>query len=139
MLVLNRKREEKVQIGPDITITILRIKGRAVKIGIEAPEGVRVIRSELLGKPSAAPSDEPPAVDARQRPVASPGGPAPGDPARGSIPSNHPAASLDPGRAGRGGPWRRAPRADVAPQESFTLRVGPALVTPPAQAAGPWT
>ena len=139
MLVLNRKREEKVQIGPDITITILRIKGRAVKIGIEAPDGVRVIRSELLGKPSPAGAGEPPAADARRRPVVSPGGPAPGEPARASIPSDHPAASFDRGRAGRGGPWRRAPRADVAPQEPLTLRVGPALAAAAPRPASPWT
>ena len=139
MLVLNRKREEKVQIGPDITITILRIKGRAVKIGIEAPEGVRVMRSELLSTPSPAEAGEPPAADARRRPVMPPGGPAPGEPARAPIPSDYPAASLDRGRAGRGGPWRRAPRADVAPQEPLTLRVGPALATAAARPAGPGT
>ena len=138
MLVLNRKREEKVQIGPDITITILRIKGRAVTIGIEAPEGVRVMRSELLSNPSPVEAGgEPPAAEARHRSIVSPGGPGPGDTARGSIPSDHSAASLDPGRAGRGGPWRRAPRADVAPREPLTLRVGPALATAAARPVSP--
>lgn len=47
MLVLSRKKEEKIQVGQDITITILRIKGRSVQIGIEAPTGVTILRSEL--------------------------------------------------------------------------------------------
>lgn len=48
MLVLSRKREEKIQIGQDVTITILRIKGQSVQIGIEAPTGVKILRTELL-------------------------------------------------------------------------------------------
>ncbi len=47
MLVLTRKLNEQVQIGNEVTIKILRIKGKAVRIGIEAPENIRVIRSEL--------------------------------------------------------------------------------------------
>lgn len=48
MLVLTRKTEEKIQIGQDITITVLRIKGHSVRIGIEAPDGVTVLRQELV-------------------------------------------------------------------------------------------
>ena len=48
MLVLTRKMRQKIQIGPNISITILRIKGSAVRIGIEAPKGIRVFRSELV-------------------------------------------------------------------------------------------
>jgi carbon storage regulator CsrA len=47
MLVLTRKVEEKIQIGPNITLTIVRIKGHSVQIGIEAPDQVRVLRGEL--------------------------------------------------------------------------------------------
>lgn len=47
MLVLTRKLNGQVQIGNEVTIKILRIKGKAVRIGIEAPENIRVIRSEL--------------------------------------------------------------------------------------------
>ncbi len=50
MLVLTRKVEQKLQIGPNITVTVLRIKGRAVKIGVEAPQGVQILRTELLGQ-----------------------------------------------------------------------------------------
>lgn len=47
MLVLTRKHQEQIRIGDNITLTILRIKGNAVRIGIEAPREVRVVRGEL--------------------------------------------------------------------------------------------
>ena len=47
MLVLTRKYQEKIRIGDNITITILRTKGKAVRLGIEAPTDVPVIRGEL--------------------------------------------------------------------------------------------
>lgn len=47
MLVLTRKLQEKICIGNDITVTILRVKGQQVRIGIEAPRDIRVIRGEL--------------------------------------------------------------------------------------------
>jgi carbon storage regulator len=47
MLVLTRKYQEKIRIGHDITITVLRTKGKAVRLGIEAPADVPVIRGEL--------------------------------------------------------------------------------------------
>jgi carbon storage regulator CsrA len=47
MLVLTRKATEQIQIGENVMITILRIKGQSVRIGIEAPREVRVIRAEL--------------------------------------------------------------------------------------------
>jgi len=47
MLVLTRKYQEKIRIGENITITVLRMKGKAVRLGIEAPGSVPVIRGEL--------------------------------------------------------------------------------------------
>jgi len=47
MLVLTRKLDEAIQIGDNIKITVLRVKGNTVRIGIEAPKSVRVIRDEL--------------------------------------------------------------------------------------------
>jgi carbon storage regulator len=47
MLVLTRKYQEKIQIGDNITITVLKTKGKAVRLGIEAPIHVPVIRGEL--------------------------------------------------------------------------------------------
>ncbi len=48
MLVLSRKMGQSIQIGPNISITITRIRGERVQLGIQAPEDVPVIRSELL-------------------------------------------------------------------------------------------
>lgn len=62
MLVLTRKTQEKIQIGDSITITILRVKGQAVRIGIEAPEGVRILRGELAARAIGEASDEQPAL-----------------------------------------------------------------------------
>ena len=47
MLVLTRKYQEKIRIGENITITVLRMKGKAVRLGIEAPSSVPVVRGEL--------------------------------------------------------------------------------------------
>ncbi len=61
MLVLSRKLNEKIQIGDNITITILGIKGRGVRVGIEAPREVRVLRSELQShepEADASPAEE---------------------------------------------------------------------------------
>jgi carbon storage regulator len=58
MLVLTRKYQEKIRIGDNITITVLRTKGKAVRLGIEAPSDVPVIRGELSFEPSDEPEDE---------------------------------------------------------------------------------
>ena len=47
MLVLSRKQDSAVHIGSDIKVKVLSIKRQAVKLGIEAPESVRVWRDEL--------------------------------------------------------------------------------------------
>ncbi len=47
MLVLTRKLQEQITIGQDITITVLRVKGNSVRIGIDAPRSVHVVRGEL--------------------------------------------------------------------------------------------
>jgi carbon storage regulator len=58
MLVLTRKYQEKIRIGDNITITVLRTKGKAVRLGIEAPPEVPVIRGELSFQCEAAPAIE---------------------------------------------------------------------------------
>ena len=58
MLVLTRKQNEKVRIGDSITITVLRMKGKAVRLGIEAPQEVNVIRGELCFEISDEDADE---------------------------------------------------------------------------------
>ena len=47
MLVLSRKEGEQLLIGDDIVLTINRISGNRVAIGIEAPRNVRILRGEL--------------------------------------------------------------------------------------------
>ena len=47
MLVLTRKSQDSIRIGDNITVTILRIKGNTVRIGVEAPDDVRIVRGEL--------------------------------------------------------------------------------------------
>ncbi|HEX3726517.1 MAG TPA: carbon storage regulator [Pirellulales bacterium] len=50
MLVLTRKAKQQIQIGPHITLTILHVKGQAVRVGIEAPRDVCVLRTEVAAK-----------------------------------------------------------------------------------------
>ncbi|RIK81396.1 MAG: carbon storage regulator [Planctomycetota bacterium] len=47
MLVLSRKPGEQIRVGDNITITVVEVRGNRVKIGIEAPRSVGVVRSEL--------------------------------------------------------------------------------------------
>jgi carbon storage regulator CsrA len=47
MLVLTRKQGEVIQIGDSITITVVRMKGKSVRLGIKAPKDFNVIRGEL--------------------------------------------------------------------------------------------
>ncbi len=47
MLVLTRKVGEGVVIGDDIKITVVEIKGGGVRIGIEAPESIKIHRQEV--------------------------------------------------------------------------------------------
>jgi len=50
LLVLTRKQGEKVQIGDNISILIMDIKGKQVRIGIEAPADIKVHREEIYQK-----------------------------------------------------------------------------------------
>jgi carbon storage regulator len=86
VLVLTRKAGERLLIGDDIVITILDSRGDGVRVGIDAPRGVKIQREEVvravteanlaaaqvdeqaeariraaLGQPPAAPPAEPPA------------------------------------------------------------------------------
>ncbi len=51
MLVLTRKHNETLHIGNDIVITIVRVRGDSVRIGIQAPKEIGVMRGELVGMP----------------------------------------------------------------------------------------
>lgn len=48
MLVLSRRIGETLNIGEEITLTVLGISGNQVRVGIEAPKEVNIVRSELL-------------------------------------------------------------------------------------------
>ena len=50
MLVLNRREGEGVIIDDDIKIVVLKVKGRQVKIGIEAPKDTKIAREEIADK-----------------------------------------------------------------------------------------
>ena len=47
MLVLSRKVGERIRIAGDIVVVVTAIQGDRIKIGIEAPKSVRVLRGEL--------------------------------------------------------------------------------------------
>jgi carbon storage regulator len=67
VLVLSRKCEQSLLLGEDITITVLAIDGERVKLGIDAPRSVTVLRMEVhdqlqIANAAAAHSLDPSAV-----------------------------------------------------------------------------
>lgn len=48
MLILTRRPGEAFQISNDITITVLSVNGKQIKLGIQAPPDTPIVRSELL-------------------------------------------------------------------------------------------
>jgi carbon storage regulator len=48
MLVLTRRSGEKILIGEHIELTVIAVSGNQVKLGIDAPEEVMIVRQELL-------------------------------------------------------------------------------------------
>ena len=47
MLVLSRKTKETILIGKEVTIEVIRIQGNLVRLGITAPQHIKVLRGEL--------------------------------------------------------------------------------------------
>ena len=47
MLILSRKETECIHLGDDIVVTIVRINGDKVRIGVQAPSDVKILRNEL--------------------------------------------------------------------------------------------
>ena len=68
MLVLSRKESEKIMLGDSIVLTIVRVSGDRVRLGIEAPSDMLILRKELEdsgnkpGTPSAPIKVAPPAA-----------------------------------------------------------------------------
>ncbi len=59
MLVLTRKLMEKLFIGDDICVTVVRLEGGQVRLGIDAPRDVAVVRGELItSRPTAPRADD---------------------------------------------------------------------------------
>ena len=55
MLVLSRKIGERIIINDTITVEVLQVVGNRVRLGITAPDGIPIMREELL---TAAPNSE---------------------------------------------------------------------------------
>ena len=62
MLVLSRRIGETICIGQDVTISVVKISGNRVRIGIEAPQDVEVLRGELTSWQSNIPEAPSPAT-----------------------------------------------------------------------------
>lgn len=57
MLVLSRKPGERIMIGDDITLTVVRLGPNNVRLGIEAPRNMPIVREELQMEGEEAVSD----------------------------------------------------------------------------------
>jgi len=64
MLVLTRKPGEKIVIGGNITLIVCEMEGNKVRLAIEAPRTVRILRGELMDFKGAQPAVKPDASDA---------------------------------------------------------------------------
>lgn len=83
MLVLTRKLMERLYIGEEICVTVVRLEGGQVRLGIEAPRHIPVVRAELVADRADAPAPPepigpassalPPPVSIRARPAGLPG------------------------------------------------------------------
>ena len=60
MLVLSRRENERIRLGDSIVVTVVRLSGDRVRLGIEAPSNVLVLRGELDGRHQLDPSHSPP-------------------------------------------------------------------------------
>lgn len=63
MLVLTRKPGEKIRIGDEIVLTVIEIRGNRIKIGINAPSDVSIVRGELCDWSAEAPPAPPQLAD----------------------------------------------------------------------------
>jgi len=72
MLVLSRKPGERILIGNDVAVTIIRIGPNSVRVGIDAPGDVNIVREELCLEPqneaaAGAAASTCPSLDASRR------------------------------------------------------------------------
>lgn len=66
MLVLSRKAGERILIGDDVAITVVRIGPNSVRIGIEAPRALNIVREELC---DFRPNEDPPTINSEPMPL----------------------------------------------------------------------
>ena len=59
MLVLSRRKDERINIGPDIQVVVLGIQGNRVRLGLVAPPQVPILREELQSRAEWAVSERP--------------------------------------------------------------------------------
>jgi len=69
MLVLTRKLMERLYIGEDICVTVVRLEGGQVRLGIEAPRHIPVVRAELVTDRVVSPSLAPTSTTRHDAPV----------------------------------------------------------------------
>ncbi|MCH2179988.1 MAG: carbon storage regulator [Mariniblastus sp.] len=58
MLVLSRKESEKIKLGDEIVITIVRVSGDRVRLGIQAPANMLILREELDAESVTLPENQ---------------------------------------------------------------------------------
>jgi carbon storage regulator len=66
MLVLSRKVSQQILIGSDIRITVVKVERNQVRIGIDAPDHVTILRGELLDDVAMPSLDHEPAADTHE-------------------------------------------------------------------------
>jgi carbon storage regulator len=57
MLVLSRKERERIRLGDSIVLTVVQVSGDRVRLGVEAPADVLILREELEPFSSADPAE----------------------------------------------------------------------------------
>lgn len=55
MLVLSRRASERIRLGDSIVVTVIRVAGDRVRLGIDAPSDVLVLRDELEPRSGSGP------------------------------------------------------------------------------------
>jgi carbon storage regulator len=68
MLVLSRKTGETIHIGEKVKVSVVKVSGNRVRIGIEAPAGIHIVRGEL-NEWRDQPFDRPAVVDLSSSPT----------------------------------------------------------------------
>ena len=61
MLVLSRRESERIRLGDSIVVTVVRLSGDRVRLGIEAPADIVVLRDELRRQTTPDPASPCPA------------------------------------------------------------------------------